>query len=395
MSRYLKINVGDTAKIKHTITNEDLKKFVELSGDNNRLHIDKEFASRTHFKKPVAHGMIGASFISTIIGTKIPGDGALWYSQSLEFLLPVRIGDKLEIIATVLKKIDREKSIELQTDIFNQNKQKVTTGIAKVKIIEEIVTKENKDVVENDKTVLIIGSTGGIGLQTARILARAGFNLVLHYHSNKTKAENLKKELEELTTKKIILVKADILKEIDVEEMIFQVQRYFKKLYGIVNASTLNFGNIKISNLKWEDIQNQININIKSNFILMKNIIPMMEVNKFGKVVFITTQNTEQFNHEFLHYITAKSALNGFAKAMATELGPKGIRVNLVSAGMTNTSLIADIPEKVKLLNATRTPLRRLAEPVDVANTIYFLISDKSDFLTGETVRVNGGQVMI
>ena len=68
--------------------------------------------------------MIGASFISTIIGTKIPGDGALWYAQNLEFLLPVRIGDELKITAVVTKKMDRQNSIELQTDIYNQYKQK-------------------------------------------------------------------------------------------------------------------------------------------------------------------------------------------------------------------------------------------------------------------------------
>ena len=130
MSRYLKINVGDTAKIKHTITNEDLKKFVELSGDNNRLHIDKQFASRTHFKKPVAPGMIGASFISTIIGTKIPGDGALCYSQSLEFLLPVRIGDKnywgsLAGISTLLFSMhfafDKLKLIKFHSGTYSNN----------------------------------------------------------------------------------------------------------------------------------------------------------------------------------------------------------------------------------------------------------------------------------
>src|SRR5690606_19099460 len=102
-----------------------------------RLHVDATFAKQTVFKKQVAHGMLGASFISTAIGTKSPGDGALWFSQSLEFLLPVRIGDTITVIAEVTKKNDREESIELSTIIFNQNKQKVTTGNAKVKIIPQ------------------------------------------------------------------------------------------------------------------------------------------------------------------------------------------------------------------------------------------------------------------
>jgi len=394
MSRYSKISVGDSASITHTITNNDIEKFVELSGDDNRLHVDEEFANRTSFKKPVAHGMIGASFISTIIGTKIPGDGALWYAQNLEFLLPIRIGDKLKIIATVLKKIDRQNSIELQTDIYNQHKQKVTSGVAKVKIIEDEIASNDQEVTD-EKTILIIGSTGGIGTQTARTLASEGYNLILHYHSNKAQANKLKKELEALTDKRIIVVKADILKDSDVNDMVSELSRYFKKISGFVNASTLHFGNIKLENMEWSDISSQIDINIRSNLNIVKNITPLMQENKYGKIVFMTTQATEQFNSEWLHYITAKSALNGFAKALAVELAPKGIRVNLVSAGMTNTNLISDIPEKVKLITAARTPLRRLAEPQDVADAISYLISEKSDFLTGETVRVNGGQVMI
>ena len=394
MTRYSKINVGDTATITHTITSDDIKKFVDLSGDDNRLHIDNEFARKTSFKKPVAHGMIGASFISTIIGTKIPGDGALWYAQNLEFLLPIRIGDKLKIIATVLKKIDRQNSIELQTDIYNQHKQKVTSGVAKVKIIEDEVASNDQEVTD-EKTILIIGSTGGIGMQTARTLASEGYNLILHYHSNKAQANKLKKELEVLTDKRIIVVKADILNDSDVNDMVFELSRYFKKISGFVNASTLHFGNIKLENMEWSDISSQIDINIRSNLNIVKNITPLMQENKYGKIVFMTTQYTEQMPAELIHYITAKSALNGFAKALAVELAPKGVRVNLVSAGMTNTNLISDIPEKVKLITAARTPLRRLAEPQDVADAISYLISEKSDFLTGETVRVNGGQVMI
>jgi len=394
MTRYSKINIGDTQKIIHTVTQEDIKKFVELSGDDNKLHVDKEFASKTSFKKPVAHGMIGASFISTIIGTKIPGDGALWYAQSLEFLLPVRVGDTLTIIATVLKKMDRQNSIELQTDILNQHKQKVTTGIAKVKIIEDEI-KEPKEELNIEKTALIVGSTGGIGYETALTLVKKDYNLILHYNSNRSKVMELKELLEKITSKKIVTVQANLLNKIDIENMFFEIKRNFTTISAFINASTLHFGNIKFNMLEWEDISSQIDINIKSSFLLMKEIVPFMEDNKYGKVVFITTQYTEQMPNELLHYITAKSALNGFSKALAIELAPKGIRVNLVSPGMTDTELISDIPEKIKLLTSAKTPLKRLAQPKDIANAISYLVSEESDFLTGETIRINGGQVMI
>jgi len=393
--KYSEIKVGDSQEIKHIITKNDIEQFVNLSGDNNKLHLDQEFANKTSFKKPVAHGMIGASFISTIIGTRIPGDGALWYSQTLEFLLPVRIGDKLTIKAIVTKKIDRQNSIELQTDIYNQHKQKVTTGFAKVKVIEDKVIEEIELSNQNEKVALIIGSTGGIGSKTAEHLVKDGYNIFLHYFSNREKAKELQSKLEKLTDKKIIILKADIRNELDIQEMLFSMKRYFKHLTAFVNASTLHFGNIKFDSLEWEDLSSQININIKASFLLMKNIVPLMENKRYGKVVFITTQYTEQINNELVHYITAKSALNGFAKALAIELAPKGIRVNLVSPGMTDTELISDIPEKIKLLTSAKTPLKRLAKTEDIANAISYLCSEKSDFLTGETIRINGGQVML
>ena len=129
--RYDQIFIGLTKELKHTITIDDLEKFVELTGDDNRLHVDKEFVSKTKFKHPVVHGMLGASFISTIIGTKLPGDGALWFSQNMEFLLPVRINDTITVRAEVIKMEDKDKIIHISTEIFNQKKQIVLRGVAK------------------------------------------------------------------------------------------------------------------------------------------------------------------------------------------------------------------------------------------------------------------------
>ena len=143
--------------------------------------------------------MIGASFISTVIGTKLPGDGALWYSQTLDFLLPVRIGDMITVVAEVIKKNDRERSIELDVRIFNQNRQIVTRGISKVKVIDEdIPVNENLENEENPRVALVIGATGGIGNATCLQLAKDGFNLILHYNKNKDKARKLQEEIKAL-----------------------------------------------------------------------------------------------------------------------------------------------------------------------------------------------------
>jgi 3-oxoacyl-[acyl-carrier protein] reductase len=395
MNKYDSIKIGDSAEIVHKITSDDVSKFVELTGDDNKLHINEDYASQTSFKKPVVHGMLGASFISTIIGTKLPGDGALWFSQSIEFITPVRVGDVITIKAEVIKKIDRSKTIELSTDIFNQHNQKVTSGFSKVKVVEilkPLINNENKFC--RQKVALIIGGTGGIGRAACIQLAVDGFDIAIHYNRNKKLAEQIKNEVTKLG-RKAIIVNADINDSNQVSEMINLIVRRFDTISVVANCATSGLPNIKFKDLEWNKIQEQVDINVKASFNIMKSVIPIMEKNKYGKIINISTQYIEQPKAELLHYITAKAALQGFTKALAFELAPKGIKINLISPGMTDTELISNVPEKVKLVTAAQTPLRRIANPKDIAGAISFLSSDKSDFITGETIRVNGGQYML
>ena len=94
---FSEIQVGDSESISKTITESDVRRFVEMTGDDNPLHVDSAYAESTAFKDIVVHGMLGASYISTVIGTRLPGTGALWVSQNFDFLLPVRLGDELSI----------------------------------------------------------------------------------------------------------------------------------------------------------------------------------------------------------------------------------------------------------------------------------------------------------
>ena len=120
-----------------------------------------------------------------------------------------------------------------------------------------------------------------------------------------------------------------------------------------------------------------------------------MEQAHYGKIVHMDTQYVDSPESNLLPYIAAKGALRGFSKSLAYDLAPKGIRVNMVSPGMTDTEQISDVPERVRLVTAAKTPLRRLATPEDVAKAVVFLCTDQSDFLCGENIRVNGGQIMI
>lgn len=393
--KYEEIFIGQKETLSHKVTQSDIEKFVDLSGDDNKLHVNKEFAAKTSFKKPVVHGMIGASFISTIIGTRIPGDGALWFSQTLEFLLPVRVGDVITVIAEVTKKIDRDRTIELNVEIQNQNRQVVTRGVSKVKVLEELekAVEEIREETTN-KVALVIGATGGIGSAVALQLAKDSYDVVLHYHSNKDKAIVLKKQIEEATECKVYPIQADINDEKDVENLISQAIREAYRIDCFVNCASTPIPPINVTDLTWEDFQSQMNLNIKINLSFFKLLLPQMLERKYGKMIMVGSLFSDKPNPNLVHYATAKAALEGFTKAMAFELAPKGIRVNMVSPSMIATDLTADIPEKMKLLSAMNTPLRRLALPEDVAGAVSFLASEKSDYLSGEVIHVNGGQYM-
>lgn len=394
MKTYAEIQVGDKESLRHTITKEDISKFVELTGDDNRLHVDETFASSTSFKKPVVHGMLGASFISTIIGTKLPGDGALWFSQSLEFLLPVRIGDVLTVAAEVLKKHDKEQIIELKTEIHNQNKQLVTKGLAKVKVIPtEQAEPKPLETPNTRRVALVIGGTGGIGQAACLQLAKDGMDVIIHYNKSKDKADAIKSEIEKLGSK-ALCIQSDIINDNDIREMVEKGLRSFGKIDILAHCAASVIPNIKFQDLTWSDYTKQFELNIKSSLQLIQALAPSMIKHGYGKIIHIGSLAADKPNADWSAYITAKSALEGLTKSLAFELAPKGIRINMVSPSLISTELTADVPEKIKLMTAAQTPLRRLALPEDVAGVISFLASSKSDFLTGETIRLNGGQIM-
>ena len=130
------VHIGDKDEIVHTITAAEVDAFAQLSGDYNPLHINEEYAKKTFFGKRVVHGMLSASFISALLGMKLPGPGSLWLSQTLNFLKPVFIGDILTVVAEVKEKVPAKNICIIETIVTNQNGQKVVAGEAKIKILE-------------------------------------------------------------------------------------------------------------------------------------------------------------------------------------------------------------------------------------------------------------------
>ena len=128
--KYSEFKVGMKEEVKKTITNEDIQKFAEVSLDFNPIHMDEEAGKNSIFGKRIAHGMISAGLISAVLGTKLPGEGAIYMSQELKFMAPVFIGDTLTAICEIEELITEKSRVVMKTIVVNQDGKEVVTGKA-------------------------------------------------------------------------------------------------------------------------------------------------------------------------------------------------------------------------------------------------------------------------
>jgi len=387
------IHEGYEQSFQHLVTVDEVDSFAKLTGDYNPVHIDTDYAKLTNFGKRVVHGMLTSSFISTIIGMRIPGPGSLWLSQTINFVNPTYIGDIIEIKAVVTRISRSTRTVTLSISITNQNGLKLVEGESVVRMLE--VKKEKKvDMSSIQKVVLITGGSRGIGAATVAKLADEGYFVAVNYVNGKAEADYLVKEIN-VSEKRAIAVQGDVSKWDDVERIFTEIESAAGPVSSVVHCAAPTPIPQLFEELSWDVFQSNIDIQVKGAFNCVKRALPNMLENKHGAFVLlgsIFTDGTPPVQQSA--YVTSKAALNSLAHSLAVEYGPKGIRFNSVNPGMTQTQMIANIPDKVKMLTKMNTPLRSLAEPTDIANSVAFLLSPQAAHITGETLRVCGGIFM-
>lgn len=387
--------VGSEAEFEHEITYEDIRRFVEITGDDNPLHVDRAYAERTSFRGIVVHGMLSASFISTLIGKHIPGAGALWMSQSLEFLLPVRVGDRLHVKAVVTSVQVSQSILVLQTEIRNQDGRIVLTGEGKVKVLELPDEQASEDPEPSRKTVLITGASGWIGASVALRLAADGYDVVAHYGRDKEAADSLVTQII-ADGGRASAVCADLSRHGDVRDLVRTAVSKHGGISAIVHCASPRLVPKPFSSLTVEDLTRHIEVQYFGLFHLLSEALPSLLNTDNAGVVAVGSINSDGVPApQQLHYTAAKAALSSMIRSLAVEFGPRGVRFNVVAPGMTDTLMIADFPEKAKMLAKMQTPLRRLGRPSDVAEAVAFLLGPGGVHITGETLRVCGGAVMV
>ena len=399
--RLAELYIGYSDSVSRTITAEDVAAFAKLSGDYNALHVDDEFAARTGFSQRVVHGFLHASLLSTLVGMKIPGRGALYLSQSIDFTKAVFIGDTVEARGTI-ESIDKaSRVIGIRTEIVNQRGETCLRGVATVKVLrlagDGAPAKPLKAAAMNDmlagKRALVTGASRGIGRAIARTLAAHGAHVWLNFHVSAGAAAALAEEIRGAGGS-CDTVRADVTDDGAVARMVAEATAG-GELDILVNNAGPKILSAPFEKLAWADMASAYDGIAGSAFRVTAASLPALKKSRGRVVNILTSAALGRTSHNWLPYVAAKAALLAMSKNLAQELGPSGITVNMVSPSMVDTDLVAGVPDKIRQMAVARTPLRRLATVDDVAGAVLMLVSPYAAFITGENLLVTGGDVML
>lgn len=244
------------------------------------------------------------------------------------------------------------------------------------------------------KIALVTGASRGIGAATAIKLAQNGATVAVNYNNSEGKA----KEVVDTIVKNgstAIALKANIFDKTESEMMVSQVEQLLGKIDVLVLNAGANFKMASFMEQSWEDFENKILREVKGSFWTIKAVLPSMIERKSGSIIIVSSGLSRKPGLGFSTHTTAKSALDGFAKALALEFGPMGIRVNVIAPGLTLTDATSFMPQAQIDAAASFVPLRRVGLPEDIAGAILFYASDESKYITGNYLPVNGGQIML
>ena len=239
-----------------------------------------------------------------------------------------------------------------------------------------------------NKRVIITGATGGIGDAITKSFVDNKAK-VLATGTNEDKLNKLSN-----TYKNILTLRFDISKHEEIEKFLDDASNILDGNPDIlVNNAGITRDNLslRMSEKEWKEV---LNLNLTSTFLLCKYSLKKMIKNKYGKIVNITSVVGHTGNVGQANYAASKSGIIGFTKSLALEYAKKNININCISPGFIETNMTAKIDPKFKELIISKIPSNRLGAPKDVANVAMFLSSDLANYITGETIHVNGGMYM-
>ncbi len=241
------------------------------------------------------------------------------------------------------------------------------------------------------KTALVTGASRGIGRAIAFELAREGAKVALNYQSNDAAA----KEAADAITKAggtCLLVKANLADPREARGMVKKVAEQFGHLDILVNNAGITRDK-QIGKMTDEDWLEVIQTNLNAVFFCTSAAIPVMTAQSYGRIINVSSMNGQVGAFGQANYSASKGGVIAFTRTAAVELARNGITVNSVSPGYTETDMFAKVPGDIQAQIKAKIPLRRFAQPEEIAKAVVFLAAD-GDYITGQTISVNGGANM-
>jgi len=242
------------------------------------------------------------------------------------------------------------------------------------------------------KVALVTGASRGIGREIALEFAREGADVVVNYAGSEAKAKEVAEEIQAMG-RNALIYQCNVAISEEVQNMVKDTIEHFGKLDILVNNAGITRDNLlmRMKDDEWDDV---INTNLKSVFLTTKAVTRQMMKQRSGKIINVASIVAISGNPGQANYVAAKSGVIGLTKTTAKELASRGINTNAIAPGFITTDMTDKLPEDLKAEMLKQIPLARLGQPQEVAKVALFLASDDSNYVTGQTIHVDGGMVM-
>lgn len=238
------------------------------------------------------------------------------------------------------------------------------------------------------KTVLITGGARGIGKAISEKFAQNGFNVVINYSKSEESAYRLAQTYPNIRT-----FKADISNKKEVQALIDFAEKEFKHVDILVNNAGISSTGL-LQDLAEEELNRIFAVNVNGSFFTTQAVLPSMISRKSGKIINISSVWGMVGASNEVAYSASKSAIIGFTKALAKEVGPSNINVNCVAPGIIMTDMVSDYTVEEFDEIRSNIPLDKIGSTDDIANVVYFLASNESNYITGQVISPNGGWII-
>lgn len=243
-----------------------------------------------------------------------------------------------------------------------------------------------------EKVVLITGGTGGVGKELVTEFAKCGYNIAFTYFMNGESAKEIA-QAAELNGVKVISIRVDIADKEEVLKMVKTVINTFGRIDVLINNAGI-FDNHLVKNLNIHSWQKVIEINLTGTFYCIQSVLELMEQQQYGRILNISSVVGEMGASGAANYAAAKAGITGLTKSVAREVAQKGITVNMVSLGYMDGGMGDQFSDKLRDKITAQIPMKKFGDITKAAKMIVHLVSEEAEYITGQTIKINGGVYM-